>query len=82
VLGELTILWRSRSLIGSVSYLVHTANAVDVYVRLLLLHRLHFSTGGFKGEGQGSHAPQDARGYEVTLSTKDFSVQFYTKCAV
>jgi len=33
------------------------------------------NTGGFKG-GQGGHAPQDARGDEVTLSTKDFSVQF------
>ena len=33
------------------------------------------------GEARG-HAPQDARGDEVTLSTKDFSVQFYTKCAV
>jgi len=38
-------------------------------------------TGRFKGS-QRSHAPQDARGDEVTLSTKDFSVQFYTKCAV
>jgi len=27
--------------------------------------------------GQGGHAPQDAGGDEVTLSTKDFSVQFY-----
>ena len=58
MLGELTILWRSRSLIGSVSYLVHTANAVDVYVRLLLLHRLHFSIGGFKGGGQGAMPPK------------------------
>ena len=40
-------------------------------------------TGGFKGGGQGGPwPPQDARGNEVTLSTKDFSVQFYTKCAV
>jgi len=35
------------------------------------------SAGGGKGP-----CPQDARGNEVTLSTKDFSVQFYTKCAV
>ena len=38
------------------------------------------TNGGFKGGGPWP--PQDARGDEVTLSTKDFSVQFYTKCAV
>jgi len=31
---------------------------------------------------KGAMPPQDARGDKVTLSTKDFSVQFYTKCAV
>jgi len=40
----------------------------------------YLGTGGFKGGGKGSC--QDARGDEVALSTKDFSVQFYTKCAV
>ena len=35
------------------------------------------NTGGFNGGGARGHAPQDARGDEVTLSTKDFSVQFY-----
>ena len=39
------------------------------------------ATGGFRGRGQGGPA-QNARDDEVTLSTKDFSVQFYTKCAV
>ena len=34
-----------------------------------------------RGEARGHAPPQDARGDEVTLSTKDFSVQFYTKCA-
>jgi len=40
------------------------------------------TNGRFKGGAKGAMAPQDARGDEVTLSTKDFSVQFYTKCAV
>jgi len=42
------------------------------------------SLADLRGGGQGAMppGPQDARGDEVTLSTKDFSVKFYTKCAV
>ena len=56
---------------------------LSTYMSVCCCYTVYISAlADLRGRGKGSHAPQDARGYEVTLSTKDFSVQFYTKCAV
>ena len=57
---------------------------LSTYMSVCCCYTVYISAlADLRGAGQEpGHTPQDARGYEVTLSTKDFSVQFYTKCAV
>ena len=56
---------------------------LSTYMSVCCCYTVYISAlADLRGVGKEAMPPQDARGYEVTLSTKDFSVQFYTKCAV
>ena len=58
----------------------HTLNA-SLHYLIRLQKNCHAALTDLRGI-KGATPPQDARGDKVTLSTKDFNVQFYTKCAV